>query len=88
MILINCNIEDLIGKECFYHGCDVDGIETPPILVKILGYYIQVEDKPPYDISLMFLIEPVEKNSLDEFELLELKICGTQSEYLTFDNHF
>jgi len=88
MLVISGNIEDLIGKECFYHGCDEDGIETPPVLVKILGYYIEVDDKPPYELFVRFNIEPVGEHDMDEFELEHLKIGGSHSIFLTFDNHF
>ena len=83
-----CHVEDIIGKECFYHGCDEDGIETPPVLVKILGYYIEVEDKPPYDIQVRFLIEPIAEHDMNEDELDYLKIVGSHDIFLTFDNHF
>jgi hypothetical protein len=81
-------IEELIGLECFYHGVDKDGIELPPTLVKIIGYEIEIEDKPPYDIHLRFQIEPIGEHCLDEDEVEYLRERGSHDIFLTFDNHF
>lgn len=84
----NLNIEELIGLECFYHGADKDGIELPPILVKITGYEIEIEDKPPYEIHLRFRVKPIGKHDLDEDEIEFLEVRGVHDVFLTFDNHF
>jgi hypothetical protein len=87
-----CSIEDIVGKECYYYSEDQEGEFgmqlSNPIMVKILGYYIQVDDKPPYPVDLRFLIEPVGEHNLDEDEIDHLRICGSYAQFLSFENHF
>jgi len=71
-------IEDLYGKECIYYsadGEDEDGYEIHlPIRVKIIGYEIEVESKPPYNIDLLIQIEPIGEHNFDEQELNDLRL--------------
>lgn len=92
MDLNYCTVEEVIGLECIYHSQDEEGELglqlAGPILVRILGYYIEVDDKPPYPVDIRFLIEPVGDHNLDEDELDHLRICGSHSIFLSFENHF
>jgi hypothetical protein len=81
------NLEDLIGMDCthnFGENIDLWSDETL-VRCRILGIIANIEEKGFYELTISFLISPIEEKGLGDDKINDMRIDGVCVESLMFD---